>query len=70
LYDIYFILQNEKIILNDLFVWVEKKFWVELNKKDIVARLLYLSQNVENIEPFLLEKIDFKEIKSFFESLV
>jgi hypothetical protein len=53
-----------------LFIWVEKKFWVELNRKDIIARLLYLSQNIENIEPFLLEKIDFEKVKGFFENLV
>jgi hypothetical protein len=70
LYDLYFILQNEKVTLNDLFTWVEKKFWVELNHKDIIARLLYLSQNIENIQAFLLEEIDFTEIKSFFENLI
>lgn len=70
LYDIYFILQNENFKLQDLIFWVEKKFWVELNKTDIIARLLYLSNNLESIQPFLIQKINLNKIKKFFENLV
>jgi hypothetical protein len=31
---------------------------------------LYLSQNIENIEPFLVKEIDLGKIKKFFENLV
>lgn len=70
LYDIYFILKNENYNLDDLFTWVEQKFWVTLNKIDILARLLYLSNNLESIKPFLVKDLNLDEIKKFFEDIV
>jgi hypothetical protein len=70
MFDMYFIFTKEKFDLDNLLNKVENKFWVELNKKDIIARLLYLSKSLDEIKPFLIDNIDFNIIKDFYEKMV
>lgn len=69
-FDIYFILKNEKTDLKKLIKLVKRKFWVELNKTDIIARLLYLSQNMSAIKPYIIDDFDTSCIEDYFKNLI
>lgn len=69
-FDMYFMLQKETFTLKNLIAWVEEKFGVELNEKDLIAKINYLAQNITAIQPFLVQNVDLDQIKKFFEKMI
>jgi len=66
--DLYFILQ--KISLEDLFELFEKKYQkIKFNKMHILKSLNYFIDADKELMPVMLEEINWKEIKKYFEDL-
>lgn len=70
IYDLYYIMTCEKVSLDELILWVEKKFGTAIEKLDIIARLNFIAKDIETIRPFLVgEDINDKIVK-FYEAMI
>ena len=53
-YDLYEICTREKVTIMELVRGVESKFGVQLESRDVIARISYIAKNIESIVPFLV----------------
>lgn len=64
--DLYFICQKTKPIKDLLELYSKKYKEVKFNKLHIVKSLVYFNDAEDNAMPRMIEKVSWKEIKSFF----
>lgn len=67
--DLYYILKNTNTTIETLIIWVEQKFGVYLEYKTILARVLYIAEQLDSITPFMIDQ-DYSSLllKQFFIS--
>lgn len=69
-YDLYEICIRENIYLWELVQNVEKKFGVQLEVRDIIARIAYIARDIDTIIPFLLSWNTTDKVKKWVDSLI